>query len=175
MKTDHLIGRKFIHGSADCYGLVRDFYRDNFGVQLRNYARPDDHWDAGHNLYMDCFFDEGFRVLHCHPLEWRPGDAILMAIRSPVANHAGVFIEGGQVLHHLWGRFSIVEPYAGLLRNTTVAVLRHKDVNYTVTPTQLDLMEIIPDALQRRLASALPGRNEGAGGIDSLRREDSRA
>jgi cell wall-associated NlpC family hydrolase len=29
----------------DCYELGRDFFRDNFGIELTNYARPHD-WSA---------------------------------------------------------------------------------------------------------------------------------
>lgn len=153
----HLLGRPFKHGTTDCYGLVRDFYRDNFGLTLRNYARPDNHWDNGFNLYMELFHAEGFRPLDVLPMYWRPGDSLLMAIRSRVANHAAVVVEDGLILHHLYGCLSRVEPYRGLFRDTTVAVLRHKDVDYQEPERTLDVMETLPDVLRRRLADAVPG------------------
>jgi hypothetical protein len=160
LKYDHLLGRPFKHGSKDCYGLIRDFYLDNFGIPLRNYARPDDHWDNGLNLYMELFHAEGFRPLDCLPMFWRPGDALLMAIRSSVANHAAVIVEDGLILHHLYGGLSRAEPYRGFFRDTTVAVLRHKDVTYEPEEKTLDLLESLPDALRRKLADFLPDRGE---------------
>lgn len=168
LKYEHLLGRQFQHGKIDCYALVRDFYRDNYGLTLRNYARPDKHWDLGFNLYMQCFHAEGFRVLDVHPTEWRPGDAILCAVRSEVANHAGVFVENGKVLHHLYGGLSKVEDYRALLRNTTVAVLRHKDVVVETTVQKMDLLDVLPDAIRRKIAAAIAEQRQGASGPDPV-------
>lgn len=49
------IGRKFVHGSTDCYSLVRDFYKNEFGIELTDYARAEFWWNKGQNLYMDNF------------------------------------------------------------------------------------------------------------------------
>jgi cell wall-associated NlpC family hydrolase len=154
---DHLIGRRFVHGKTDCFGLVRDFYNENFSLGIPNYARPADWWDHGLNLYADLFYDNGFRVVTDHPSEWRLGDAVLMAIRSRVANHSGVFVETGKILHHFVGGLSRIDDYRGLWRNTTLMVLRHKDVNVArPRPQTLDLMEFVPDVLRRKLVAAVP-------------------
>jgi cell wall-associated NlpC family hydrolase len=164
---DHLLGREFKLGSADCYGFIRDFYRDVFKIELRNYARPNDFWDHGLNLYMDNFYAEGFRPLDCHPREYRPGDCFLMAVRSKVVNHAAVLLPDGQIAHHLYGSLSRVEPYRGVWRNTTMAVVRHRDVNLDdVLPhNDMDLMELLPDGVRRKLAEALSRRGEGESGV----------
>lgn len=168
IKYDHLIGRPFKLGSTDCYGLARDFYRDNFGIELRNFARPTNFWDHGLNLYMDNIYSEGFRPLNCHPREYQTGDCFLMNIRSPIVNHVGILLPDGQMLHHLYGNLSTVTPYRDLFRNTTMAVVRHKDVDLTKTEvhSEVDLMELLPDGIRRRLAEALPDRfGPGAGGV----------
>lgn len=166
MKYEHLLARKFVHGRTDCYALVRDFYRDNYGLALRNYARPDNHWDLGFDLYMSSFYAEGFRVLDVHPSEWRPGDAVLMAIQSPVANHAGIFVENGKMLHHLWGGISEVTDYRLLYRNTTVAVVRHKDIKVETKIEKMDLLDVLPDGIRRKVAAAMARGREGARGSD---------
>ena len=151
LKYEHLLGRTFSHGSQDCYGLVREFYRDNFNIELTDYTRPDDWWDEGLNLYMDHFHDEGFHVVDDHPAEWRPGDIILMSIRSTVANHAAILLEDGMLIHHMFGRLSELSSYRGVFRNNTVAVVRHKNVDYSPAETSVELMELIPDELRRQL------------------------
>lgn len=157
LKYNHLLGRKFIYGRQDCYAFVRDFYKDNFNIEMTNYARPMDWWDHGLNLYYDNFYVEGFRVVDDHPVAWRPGDVILMAIMSKVGNHAAVIVENGKIAHHMIGRLSAVDSYAGLYRNTTIGVFRHKDVDLRRQATPTDIREILPDAVRQKL-SALEAR-----------------
>lgn len=151
LKYDHIVGRKFIYGKQDCYALLRDFYSENFGIILPNYARPNNFWKFNLNMYMDRYLKNGFDVLHCHPSEYRPGDVFLMAIESEVANHVGVLVENGQILHHLWNRPAVVEPYRTLLRNTTVGVVRHKDVKLEQVATTGDLLDYVNPSVRRKL------------------------
>jgi len=154
IRYDHLLGRPFHYGSTDCYGLVRSFYHDNFNITLPNYARVEDFWNHGLNFYMDYFHENNFRPLDDHPSEWKPGDLILMAIRAKVANHCAVLIERGKIIHHVVGQLSRVDDYRGLYRNTTLAVLRHKDVKLTNEQNTLELMELLPDGFRRKLPAA---------------------
>jgi cell wall-associated NlpC family hydrolase len=158
MKYEHLIGRPFIHGSMDCYGLIRDFYKDNYDIELTNYARPDNWWDQGLNLYVDNYLAEGFEIFNGLPKDYLPGDAFLMALRSPVANHAGVLLDDGRILHHLYGSLSTADSFRPLYRDTMVAVLRHPMVAEIEQQkvTTVDLTEIMPDAIRARLTQRLP-------------------
>lgn len=166
IKYEHLLGRKFIHGRHDCYDLIRRFYFDNYNIELRNYARPDTWWETDANLYMDSFRDEGFSVFDGPPQQWLPGDLILMAIRSRIANHAGVLVKNGHILHHLWGRSSVVEQYRGLTRNTTTAILRHRDVTVAEPITTIEALDVLPPAFRRKYAQLVAYRGEGEGGTD---------
>ncbi len=139
MIIDELVGRPFVIGSQDCYGLVRDFYRLNYQIELTNYARPDRFWEADINLYGDNFSSEGFSNIDVSPRDYRVGDAFLMAIKSQYANHAAIYIGDGKILHHFYNRLSSIDLYAGVWRNTTVAVLRHKEVPFT--PPAADVID----------------------------------
>lgn len=116
-------GREFVHGVHDCYALVRDWYRLHRGLLLRDYARADRWWDAGQNLYADNFAAEGFVPVSMDDL--REGDALLIQERSPVVNHAGIYLSGNRILHHPSGRLSRAEVYGQYWRNRTRLVLRH--------------------------------------------------
>jgi hypothetical protein len=151
LKYEHLLHRPFSYKNQNCYHLIRGFYADNFGIQLPNYAGPKDFWNNDLDLYMNRYRKCGFYLLDCHPSEYQPGDVILCGIDSPVANHVGVFVENGQVLHHLWGRLSTVESYRALLRNTTLAVLRHKDVKLEQTESSVNLLDIVSPSVKRKL------------------------
>lgn len=118
------IGREFNHGTDDCYGLVRDFYKNEFDIDLTNYARSDFWWNNGENLYMDNFKNEGFYLLDDSE-EPQFGDIYLIAFKAKVACHAAIYIGENKVLHHIVNRLSAVDSYKGYLRNWTVARIRH--------------------------------------------------
>lgn len=153
LNIDHLLGVSFKHGSDDCYGLARRFYKDNFGLSLPNYARPDGWWDLDMDLYMVYFHDAGFRVIDVHPRDWRPGDAFLMTILAQRANHCALYLGSNEILHHPYGRFSEKVLYSGPWRNRTVAVLRHKDIQeQQVAPApKFNLLDALPEHKKREL------------------------
>ncbi|MBB3806423.1 proteasome lid subunit RPN8/RPN11 [Xanthomonas arboricola] len=119
-----LVGRQFAHGVLDCYTLVRDFYARELGIQLSHYDRADDWWNNGGDLYaLERLQAEGFSEIQDDP---QRGDMIVMQIRAPVPNHAGVYLGEGQMLHHLADRLSARVPYGGYWADRTVRVVRHK-------------------------------------------------
>lgn len=133
-----LLGRMFYHGVLDCMSIVRDFYAREFNIEIENPEREDDWWNHGQNLYMENYKAAGFELLP-DGAELQFGDVILMAIRSPVVNHAGVFLGTGKIkespllakvpnamLHHLYGRASERVIYGGYWAETTMAIARHK-------------------------------------------------
>jgi cell wall-associated NlpC family hydrolase len=152
LRYDHLLGKPFVFEEQDCYTTLQDFYKDNFGIILPNYARPREFWKHGLNLYIDRYVQNGFEVLNCHPSEYREGDVFLMAISSTVANHAGILVENGQILHHLWGRLSAVEPYRAIYRNTTIGVFRHKDVVVETLETTTHVEDYLSNRLKKKLS-----------------------
>ena len=151
VKYDHLVGKSFSYGKQDCLSLFRDFYKDNFGIVLPNYARPKVWWENGLNLYSDLARKNGFVVLDCHPSDYQLGDVILMAVQAEVGNHVGILVEDGKILHHLYGRLSVVERYSGLTRNTTLAVYRHKQVKLDQEEIETNLLDIVSPNVKRKL------------------------
>ena len=143
MKYRHLLGVPFVHGSSDCYEIIRRFYQDNFSIKLRPYARADGWWDAGLNLYMDNFEAEGFRTVDIQPHQAQPADIFLTAIPSGVANHAGIYLGNGEILHHYIGRLSEVVKVKGVWRNNLCAIIRHKDVVIPVEEITVDILDHI--------------------------------
>ncbi len=117
-----LEGRQFVHGTTDCYGLCRDYYRLQHGIVLPDYPREDGWWDRGMSLYLDWFADAGFVEVSGPP---EPGDALLMQVAARVPNHAAVYLGNDRILHHLHGRLSRVEPWGGDWRKRTIKVLRY--------------------------------------------------
>jgi hypothetical protein len=147
LKYEHLEGRQFSWTEAHCYTLVRDFYRDNFQIELSDYACPHEWWNRGLDLYSQLYYREGFRSLDCHPRDYLPGDLIMMSYDSPVANHLGVLLDNGRMLHHMVGGLSKTDPYSGggFWRSRTVGVLRHQSVAYKPVVQKVDMWRLLPE------------------------------
>lgn len=120
-----LVGREFAHGVLDCYTLVRDWYQRERGITLPDFPRRDDWWQHGEDLYMRHYAEAGFVAVSQDQAE-QAGDVILMQLRSPVPNHAGVYLGDGTMLHHLHGRLSSRDVYGGYWQEITRCVLRYR-------------------------------------------------
>lgn len=130
--TAPLIGRPFVHGVHDCYGIVRDYF-GSIGVPLTDYPRTYGWWDAtdGPDLYRDNFAAEGFIQIASGfddaRDKLRPHDLILMNIRARRDNHMAVYLGDGVILHHLIDQLSRRETYQEFYQRRTTAVLRHRN------------------------------------------------
>ena len=90
---------------CDCWGLVRLFYREQFGIELS---------DMG-PAYRDTTDADGMRRVHEDQLAcWRPvndpapGDAVLLAVLgAPV--HVGVALDRRRMLHAQRGVDVVIE------------------------------------------------------------------
>lgn len=119
-----LVGRPFVHGTDyDCYGLIRGFYKLEYGITLPDYPRDDEWWTRGENLYMKLFREAGFEEAS-GPLQ--RGDVVLMQVQAPEVNHGGVYLGDGQMLHHLYGQLSAPVAYGGYWQERTALVVRYK-------------------------------------------------
>jgi hypothetical protein len=80
-----LIGRPFILGSHDCWGLIMDWHATQ-GVMLNDFRVDYPWWESQYpdNLYFDNWEREGF--IECDPM---PGCMVIMQVESGKWNHAG--------------------------------------------------------------------------------------
>jgi proteasome lid subunit RPN8/RPN11 len=120
-----LVGRQFTHGVLDCYQLIVDWYARERGITLPDFQRRDDWWQQGEDLYMRHYADAGFEAVSQDQPE-QVGDVILMQLRSPVPNHAAVYLGDGQILHHVHSRLSSRDVYGGYWQEITRCVLRYR-------------------------------------------------
>lgn len=118
-------GRQFKLGSSDCYSLIREYYKEKYNVKLPDYARPEDYWNYGFNLFKELFAKNGFFMLEENPETWQEGDVFLIALGSEHATHAAIFLGENKILHHPPYRLSTIESYKGIWRNKTVMRVRH--------------------------------------------------
>jgi proteasome lid subunit RPN8/RPN11 len=111
LPVQDLVGRPFIHGLYDCYGLVRDYFKKEFNITLKQYPRQFGWWNIPGNssLLLDNVIDAGFELIDNNE-ELKKGDFIFMTIMAKMVNHCSVYMGGGLILHHLCNRLSCIEP-----------------------------------------------------------------
>ncbi len=123
------IGRDWIYGLHDCYALVRDWYRQERGILLDDFARCEvgetrqEDW----NVFVDSFESQGFTRLSAYGVKFQAGDLLLMQIASPNPNHLGLIFDAAkqEFMHHCLNQQSTVEPFGGYWEKHTVGVLRY--------------------------------------------------
>jgi len=147
MQYDNLLGRPFELGRTDCFKMVRDFYKQNYDIELRNYARPRD-WQADTTDIIGLSYEqEGFdKVTDWSLKTLQPGDLLCMAISSSKPNHLAIYVGDNTIVHHKVYTMSSAEVLRDFWRNTTCYVLRHKDVpNTTVEKPTVTIQELLDE------------------------------
>lgn len=99
VEKEPLVGRGFRHGVTDCYGLIKDYYDMELGIQLPEFPRDWDWWQHGQNLFTEGFAKAGF--VRIEASEAKPNDVWLAQIRSDVPNHGGILLEGELAIHQM--------------------------------------------------------------------------
>ena len=118
------IGRPYVYGVHDCYGLVRDWYQRERALALAQVPRRGAWWTRGEDrLRLECGPMGFVAVPEREPLAL--GDVLLIQLKASVPDHLALFIGEGRILHHCAGRLSRIDGYGGLWQRHTVARLRH--------------------------------------------------
>ena len=113
-----LLGREWVWGVTDCWSLVRDWYREEKQIELKDYQRSMTPEEFLKNpLFEEYATQTGFRELEPNEA-LQEGDVLLMSILHPTLNHVAIFL-GDMVLHHLADRLSCREPYSPWLLKCT--------------------------------------------------------
>lgn len=97
--TSPLLGRGFRHGVHDCYALVRDWFKLERGLTLKDGGRDWEWWTKGQNLYMDNFVAAGFQEIPAGE-RTRVGDVFLFRFNYKVPMHAALVHSDAMLLHH---------------------------------------------------------------------------
>lgn len=109
-----LVEREYVNGIADCFALVRDYYRLQ-GHDIKNMPRAMGWWQTKtdpktgvvtppQNLLGANWQAWGFVEIPAK--EATVGDAVLIQLRSDVINHSGVITGENEFTHHFYGALS---------------------------------------------------------------------
>lgn len=121
-----LVGREYIWGVQDCYSVIRDWYKINRRIILKNYPRDYHmHQSGDKTYYEDKFADAGFVEVGVNDIQI--GDVLLLSINTRHVNHAAIVIGEDTILHHWVNRLSDTDSLSKWLRATKRVVRYAKD------------------------------------------------
>lgn len=117
------LGRPYVEGRNDCYGLARDFFRQEHGLELPNYARPHRFWEDPSLRLYDIYAEFGFEPVIDERI--RVGDVLLIPLYAPFETHAAVVVDDVHILHHLPNRLSSLDRMRPRWTNMATKIIRH--------------------------------------------------
>jgi cell wall-associated NlpC family hydrolase len=123
---NNLTGRPYSEGRNDCFGVLREYYWEAWGVWIPNLARPTRFWEDEHLDLYSRYREFGFEPVFDNRFE--VGDAVLMPIRTAMNSHAGAIVADNQMLHHFVGELSTVVSFRPKWERRITVQLRHPDV-----------------------------------------------
>lgn len=156
---ESLLGKPYDDGDADCYGLARLFYRNNYGIDLPNYARSSGFLDEGLDLIGRFLSEQEFRVIDVAADKLELGDGLILCVPAPhkrerLPNHIAVFVGNGTFIHHLYGKKSEEDYLTPQWEARIMAVLRHPEVTASnaarLVKASRTLQELVQDHGNRR-------------------------
>jgi cell wall-associated NlpC family hydrolase len=110
----------------DCYGLLAEVYRGVLGIELASYAGV--YTSANERAEISALLSDAAAAWPWHPIDAgkeRELDAVLFR-RGGVANHVGIAVGDGRMLHVVSGALSCIESYrAGRWWPRLVGFYRH--------------------------------------------------
>ena len=120
-----LTGRQWAWGEADCWALVRDYFRQGWGVKLNDYDRDENSTGLGIEVLSN-FEREGFRRLPGISQFMKHDVIVFRTHGSP--QHMGIFQGNSQVLHHPLNGLSNLAQYNTAWQKRVEFVARHRCV-----------------------------------------------
>ncbi len=141
IEYQNLLGRQFEIGVCDCWSIAMEYYDQNYGIKLTNYARPLDMHTLGWSLYLKNLENEGFELLDIHPRQLQVSDFILLSIRTSEPHHGVIYVGEGKIIQHMQNRLSGVTSYSGIWRTATTNFYRHKLVKNNAVVPEMTLLE----------------------------------
>ena len=104
-----LLGREFVWGVTDCFNLVRDYFKEQCGITLRNRPRRWWWWNEGDNLFEADFEEWGFTRIS--PEEADINDVCFFKSDSAVINHLGIISGQNEMMQQGLGSLSRISRF----------------------------------------------------------------
>lgn len=122
----NLLGRAYFEGEDDCFSLIRDRFREAYGVRIPNIARPSSFWEDPQLDLASLYKKFGFKAVIEEPIQ--EGDLLMMPLLTSWNSHLAVVVEGNKIIHHLHGQLSREDPLWPKWGDRAQMIVRHPRV-----------------------------------------------
>jgi proteasome lid subunit RPN8/RPN11 len=122
------LGRDFVYGLNDCFGLVTDWLRREMNFDFPDVDRYEDEPVPSEKVLREFpSLMEKSGLVRVKDIQ--EGDILFIQTRSPLPNHAAIMVdlERNHILHHLIDKESAIDFYGSYWRNNTHSVWRVND------------------------------------------------
>lgn len=103
-----LLNRPYIPNVYDCFTIARDYFAQNYHIDIGNHSRPVNWQEWNPNYIENTYKKIGFSPVPAENV-LSPGDVVLFAIGSRYCNHIGVMLDQETFVHHLHNRLSCTD------------------------------------------------------------------
>lgn len=118
-----LEGRNYLPLVHDCASLVQDYYLQKLQIDSPFLPRTYKQGIFGHTKLLDYMESIGMERMPEETLQEH--DVLIMALKSPMPNHAAVYLGETRMLHQVEGEPSAITIYGGWWKHCTTMIFRH--------------------------------------------------
>lgn len=119
-----VVDRPYLPLVYNCMTLCIDYYEKTLGIPMTKLETDYSETFVMSRKLMDYAKSNGF-VRMGDP---RPGDIVVMNLNNSVPDHTGIYLEHGDLFHHLLERRSERTVYGGIWAKATCYFLRHSSL-----------------------------------------------
>lgn len=123
--TPFVKGGRDIKAGLDCFGLIIDFHRAIYGIEIRDcLSHPDyDRTDRHGTEVASALLDEWPTV---RPGDQKPGDLVVLSLYGLGVDHVGILLMQGMMLHTRQ-QFGCIRSRISEVSDRIVRYARHRD------------------------------------------------
>ena len=112
-------------GKNDCFGMVRNYYKNELNIDINDYNR-DAGWEIIRpNYILELFEKEGFYKINLEDI--KRNDVIIFNFND-IPQHISIYMGNEMILHHPEEQKSIISELTKALKKRINIVIRHKDI-----------------------------------------------
>lgn len=120
LKWKKYLGKYFEIGKQDCFTLVQNFYKNEYNINIGDYARGDGWFKKNPNIIQENASKEKFIDIGANN-KLNEGDILVFNY-----GHFGIYIDIELLLHHPRNKNSIIEQLTTIYKQNITNVYRHE-------------------------------------------------
>lgn len=117
-----LEGLEYVWGDTDCYGIVRIYFRQKYGIYLKDYDREESYIYDEKDVITENFEKENFIKVIDGTI--KKDDILVFSSTLARPQHFIIFLGNSRGLHHPLGKLSKIEPIKSYIK--LKYILRYK-------------------------------------------------